>query len=268
MTSAIVLSCPVCGAPLQSSSHCSYCGSVVVIQTHLPRIDPATIKQEVVREYIHKYRADIRANARNEAAHYGLGIAYYNLGLNKQAIEELAIAAALTPENPSIRMQLVTLYLEIRRKTSARDELRAVLELDPQCLDALSLVFELDCGSSWGECSPSCFSILERMFNIDPNSIRKPVAKILNTPSDIRDRDHKMYYAADILLHAIQKWPQEGRNADPEHVHNEFIEGTVRDASRLLGALRYVSCVLQNRSGVFWKHDKLEASQCKGISRF
>ncbi|MCC6314795.1 MAG: tetratricopeptide repeat protein, partial [Thermomicrobiales bacterium] len=112
----IALVCPVCGAPLQKdSSECVYCGSLVAIRADSVRSHPAKLKHSVIQASIESYRATIDRDPSDETAHYGLGLAYFNLGLVNEAADELTQAARLTPENPSIQTQLAIVYAEIAR---------------------------------------------------------------------------------------------------------------------------------------------------------
>ena len=144
MPSVIVLAGPVCGAPLApESSRCAYCGSVVVIQTDHPRIDPRLLNKAVVDEHIARYRTAVRQDPNDETAHYALGVAYFNLGLLDDAATELAEAARLMPENPHIQAQLAVVYTDLAingRPEAARfalDRVDRALLLRPNLLDAL-----------------------------------------------------------------------------------------------------------------------------------
>ena len=78
----MVLSCPVCGASLTpDSERGSYCGSFIVIKTDLPKLDRRSLNQGVIQDHIATFRRRVRANNYDEEAHYGLGLAYYSLGL-------------------------------------------------------------------------------------------------------------------------------------------------------------------------------------------
>lgn len=150
--SVAALSCPVCAAPLQpDSSRCDYCRSVVVITTDLPRIDPQLLNQGVVHEHIAQFRARVRKDPHDEEAHYGLGVAYLNLGLLEESAAELAKAAAEMPEAPTIQHQLAVVYerlatsgrSETAARGAARDRTERALLLRPKFADALLLKAKL-----------------------------------------------------------------------------------------------------------------------------
>jgi tetratricopeptide (TPR) repeat protein len=107
MPTLTVLTCPVCGGPLApGDDRCHYCGSLVVIETDHPRLDPEQLNKAVISDRIAAFRATLRSDSNNETAHYGLGVAYFNLGLFDEAADELTEAARLMPENPHIQAQL------------------------------------------------------------------------------------------------------------------------------------------------------------------
>lgn len=152
MFSVVALSCPVCAAPLQpDSSRCDYCRAVVVIKTDLPRIDPQLLNQGVVHEHIAQFRGRVRKDPHDEEAHYGLGVAYLNLGLLEESAAELAKAAAEMPEAPTIQHQLAVVYERLassgRNETAARaaakDRTERALLLRPTFADALLLKAKL-----------------------------------------------------------------------------------------------------------------------------
>ncbi len=150
MPEIIALRCPVCGAPIgDDASRCSYCGSLVAIKSDLIRLDASQLDRAVVNEHIAKYRAAVRRDPNDEAAHYGLGIAYVNLGLLEEAADELAQAARLVPENPHIQTQLAVVYAELARQgrtnaeADAADRVERALRLDPRNTDALILRADL-----------------------------------------------------------------------------------------------------------------------------
>lgn len=148
--SLTVLTCPVCAAPLRPEDpRCAYCGSVVVIRSDHPRIDPRLLNKAVVDEQIAKYRRAVRRDGNDETAHYGLGVAYFNLGLLDEAADELAQAARLMPENPHIQAQLGVVYSELAStgrdgaEALAWDRVNRALLLHPQLVEALMLKAEL-----------------------------------------------------------------------------------------------------------------------------
>lgn len=150
MPSLTVLSCPVCAAPLRPDDpRCAYCGSVVVIRSDLPRLDPHLLNKTVIDESIVKYRLAVRRDNNDETAHYGLGVAYYNLGLLDEAAEELTQAARLMPENPHIQTQLGVVFADLSKKGQegteklAWDRLNRALLLQPKLSEAIMLKVEL-----------------------------------------------------------------------------------------------------------------------------
>lgn len=145
MPEIMALSCPVCAAPLQSddAERCSYCGSIVFIKPDLPRLNKINLNTSVIHEHIALFRQRVRASNFDEEAHYGLGVAYYNLGLNDAAIDELTKAANLMPENPDIRFQLATVFYESddpSHKALAKSQLRDILTLTPGHGDSIKMM--------------------------------------------------------------------------------------------------------------------------------
>jgi tetratricopeptide (TPR) repeat protein len=150
VVSVTVLTCPVCAAPLAPDrDRCAYCGSVVVIKTDHPRIDPHLLNKAVIDQHIAEYRRTVRRDPNDETAHYGLGVAYFNLGLLEEAADELTQAARLMPENPHIQTQLAVVLAEHAaagrpdRERDAWDRLNRALILNPRHADALLLKAEL-----------------------------------------------------------------------------------------------------------------------------
>lgn len=146
MAQLVALTCPVCGAPFPpEGDRCGYCGSIVVLKTDHPRIDPRRLNKLVIDEHIADYRRAVRANTNDETAHYGLGVAYFNLGLIDEAVDELSRAARLMPENPNIQAQLAVALRESARRgnsDAARQMHRRIetaLHLDPRHTEALML---------------------------------------------------------------------------------------------------------------------------------
>ena len=78
----------------------------------MPRIDPASLKLAVIDQHIAEYRSAVRRDHNDEMAHFGLGIAYYNLRLHEEAIAEIEEAVRLMPENPHIQFQLAVMHSE------------------------------------------------------------------------------------------------------------------------------------------------------------
>ena len=146
MPQLTALSCPVCAAPLSPNSEkCSFCGSYIVIKTDMPRLDRATLNQSLIQDHIVAFRQRVRSDPYDEEAHYGLGIAYFSLGLIDEAIDELAHAAKLMPENPNIQAQLaVALHESFKAGNSSAEQrmharIQSALLLDPAHAEAALL---------------------------------------------------------------------------------------------------------------------------------
>jgi tetratricopeptide (TPR) repeat protein len=142
----LALKCPVCGAPFSAGDdRCSYCGSILVLQTDHPRIDPRALNRAVIDEHIRDYRQQLRTDPHDVTAHYGLGVAYYNLGLTDAAIRSLDQASQLTPENPNIHTQLAVAYREAARAgdmsaaAEMAEHIQYALRLDPANVEAILL---------------------------------------------------------------------------------------------------------------------------------
>ena len=82
------------------------------IRPHLPRLDHHNLNQGVVQDRINQFRTRVRKDHYDVEAHYGLGVAYFSLGLTDEAITQLKDAATLTPENPDIQTQLAVVLFK------------------------------------------------------------------------------------------------------------------------------------------------------------
>lgn len=189
MPSLIILSCPVYGGPVQlNSSRCDYCGSVVVILTSHPRIDPQSLNKAVVEEHIAKFRVTLRRDPNDETAHYGLGVAYFNLGLLDDAARELSEAARLMPENPHIQSQLAIVFGDLARdghpeaEAQAWDRIRRTLVLRPNYPEALILTAKLRLRR--GEYQAAVKEWL-RIAKDDPSAVQVPVERFLRAYPEI-----------------------------------------------------------------------------------
>jgi len=143
MPELMALTCPVCGAPLSpGEAHCAFCGSAIYIKADAPELNLRNLNQSVIQEHIADFRARIRKDRYDVEAHYGLGMAYYSLGLPDEAIEELTHAAKLMPENADIQTQLaVVLHQQLLAGKAAaegpmKERLAKALTLDPGNFEA------------------------------------------------------------------------------------------------------------------------------------
>ncbi len=186
MSTLVPLVCPVCSAPLDpDTARCPYCGTVVVVAVGTARIDPAQIDRAVVDEQIDAFRAQLRnrpTDAEAARAHYGLGVAYFNLGLTDDAVDALLKAARLTPENPRIQAQLAAVYAERAERgdraadAKARDRIGRALRVDPDCAEALLVLAALELRA--GEWTGAA-AIWQRVAAANPDAARRPVADFL-----------------------------------------------------------------------------------------
>lgn len=150
MPSVIALRCPVCGAPLKpGDERCNFCGAYIVIKTDLPKLDRRTLNQSVIQEHIADFRKRVRSDPYDEEAHYGLGLAYFSLGLTDEAVDELSQAARLMPENPHIQAQLAIALRDSVKSGNASAEhqmntrIQNALLLDPHHAEATLLKAEV-----------------------------------------------------------------------------------------------------------------------------
>jgi TPR repeat len=174
---------------------CGYCGSVVVIQTDHARINVASLNKSVINEHIAQYRKALRIDRRDATAHYGLGVAYFNLGLLEEASDELAQAVKLMPENANIQTQLAVV-LAMRAPEAGPsylkqswDRLNRALTLDPQNTDALMLKAhhfqrQIPAATSKNESviiQQQLVDTWKEIEQIDPERIRSDVTTYLRT---------------------------------------------------------------------------------------
>lgn len=162
MASIAVLTCPVCGAPLApEDKRCSYCGSHVVITSDHGYINPASLNRQVIDQKIGQFRMTLRHDSKDAMAHYGLGLAYFNLQLWEEAADELKTAARLMPENAHIQFQYAVVLIDLAQHGNkkmwavAQERLDRVLRLKPDYVDALLLKGDLanQTGDITGACS-------------------------------------------------------------------------------------------------------------------
>lgn len=220
MAGLMVLSCPVCGGPLKPEEpRCAYCGSIIVIQTDHPRIDPDLLNRSVINKHIAEYRAVVRRDPNDETAHYGLGIAYFNLELWDEAADELTQAARLMPENPHIQTQLAVVLADLAyrgRKDAERtalDRIDRALRLNPKHTDALMLKAELaKRRGDW----PDAIRAWKAAAEVAPEAARpKLVAGLLQKADTELHRDQ--------WLAAVQTW-REAAAVQPQAVRTPIAD--------------------------------------------
>lgn len=185
MPQLIALTCPVCAAPLQpNSDRCGYCGSLIYIKTDVPRLSLKQLNQSVIEESITSFRKRVRADQYDQDAHYGLGVAYFNLGLIEEAIDELTQAARLMPENADIQVQLaVVLHSSFRAGNAAAEgqmnaRLRRALLLKPDHFEANMLkAEELIADRNYTEADTT----LQPMMLVDPVRAKPKLVTVLES---------------------------------------------------------------------------------------
>lgn len=185
----VALTCPVCGANAKpTDERCDFCGAYMVIMTDLPRIDPKSLNQAVINQHIAEFRADIRKDTEDAAAHYGLGVAYFNLGLLEESAVELEEAVRLMPENPNIQVQLATVYSnldaigEAGYHRKAVDRVKRSLLLRPNMPEALMVRASMSLreGNAKAAIADWSTAAVER-----PDSIRQPISSYLRANEDL-----------------------------------------------------------------------------------
>src|SRR5665811_89130 len=138
MTATVGLHCPVCGAPREpGADRCGYCGSWLLA---IPDPSfPDDVSENVVREHVARFRAQLESSPGDIVALHGLGVAYRNLGLLDDAIRTLARAANLRPEALNIQRAMAgTLHDVVRRQPDehrmwrdVRRQADRIIALDP-----------------------------------------------------------------------------------------------------------------------------------------
>ncbi len=219
MVALSTLTCPVCGAPMQdASARCAYCGSLVVIRMDHPRLDPALLDRARVDEQIDGLRSRLRRDPSDAGAHYGLGVAYFSLGLLEDAATELRQAARLMPEHPEIHAQLAVVLaeLDITGKRGVREEawsqLRIALSLDRSHPEALLLSARLRADDGdW----QAALDVLRPALGSDPGIDRRATDLLLGRAT--------MLAARDRWLEAASLW-SEAAAIDPATTRNMLMD--------------------------------------------
>jgi tetratricopeptide (TPR) repeat protein len=153
-----------------------------VIRTDHPRIDPRALNKAVLDEHIAEFRTAVRRDANDETAHYGLGVAYYNLGLLEDAAEELTQSARLVPENPNVQAQLAAVLAQLARDGDKEAERAAwarvnrALLLEPRHGEALLVKAELHLRRrEWLDAVGAWQAVVANT----PEAAREPIARFL-----------------------------------------------------------------------------------------
>jgi tetratricopeptide (TPR) repeat protein len=111
-------------------------------------LDLHNLNRGVIEEHIAEFRRSIRADQFNPDARYGLGVAYFNLGLLEYASDELQHAARLMPENPNIHAQLAVVLRDLIRQgelgqdRALQNAINHSLKVDPANAEALAVKAE------------------------------------------------------------------------------------------------------------------------------
>lgn len=113
------------------------------IMTDLPRINPQILNSTIINRHIAEFRTALRVDASDQTARYGLGVAYFNLGLLEDSTRELENAAQLMPENPQIQTQLAAVSETLATNgdldyvKNAQERVRRALLIRPEMTEAL-----------------------------------------------------------------------------------------------------------------------------------
>jgi tetratricopeptide (TPR) repeat protein len=140
------------------------------------------LNRTVIDERIAEYRELLRNDPGAVKAHYGLGVAYFNLGLTEAAIESLERACSLTPENPHIHTQLAVAWRDEARTGDARaddemrDHIQYALRLDPNSVEALILASE---AAQADHDIESAVNFSERAWELEPDRASRLLERML-----------------------------------------------------------------------------------------
>ncbi|CAN5827461.1 hypothetical protein BH24CHL4_BH24CHL4_09850 [soil metagenome] len=184
----VVLSCPVCGASAKpDDERCRCCGSYMFILTDLPKIDLRILNSALINRQIAEFRQAAGTNPTDATPHYGLGIAYFNLGLLEDSARELKIAAEIIPENPHIQLQLATVFAKLAAAGQpnfveyAWDRVSRTLLLRPEMAEALILRAKLH--RLRGSYS-SAVADWRKIAETEPDAIRQSISRFLKANAD------------------------------------------------------------------------------------
>jgi tetratricopeptide (TPR) repeat protein len=150
------------------------------------------LNKSVIDEHIAEYRRTLRTDPHDETAHYGLGVAYFNLGLIEDSVRELTEAARLMPENPNIQTQLAVALRESARRGNADAQRQmhyrvdTALHLDPQNVEALLLRADvlIDTGNP-----SAAVESLQSAYALDESKAHDRLVKVLANLAHQQSRD-------------------------------------------------------------------------------
>ena len=89
------------------------------------------------REAVIEYANVLQLDRANQRAIRQLAFAHYQLGQIGQAFPYLVKSQELDPVDPEVRLKLGSIYLVARQPAEARQQVAAVLGMDPKNFDAL-----------------------------------------------------------------------------------------------------------------------------------
>lgn len=97
MTTAEVITCPQCGAPVKNRrNRCDYCEAEILVFS-LSSLD--RFEREGIQKYINHYKKMLQENPNDPDANCAMGICYMELGLYDLASKFLKTAIELTPDS-------------------------------------------------------------------------------------------------------------------------------------------------------------------------
>lgn len=102
------------------------------MSTLWPIFDRAQIDEQAVQGGIERARREIKADPNDGSAHYALGLAYLNLGLSDQGLQELQRAGELLPEQHRISYEVACVQAVADDTASALSSITWALQQAPE----------------------------------------------------------------------------------------------------------------------------------------